>query len=120
MQAFAAFFPSGVARLVIRMIHPFIGASEAESGQPGSQALFEGAWLGLWVNREPLKEINVPVRIFETNRGGQIFSEKAFTERSVSTARSGVQAQPKVAQIVGVTLRQDEGSLSSGVAGPAW
>lgn len=55
--------------------------------------------------REPRKEIKVPVRIFGTDRGGQIFSEKVFT---VNVSRegvelSGVQAQPKVDEIVGLT-----------------
>jgi PilZ domain len=55
--------------------------------------------------REPRKEIKVPVRIFGTDRGGEIFSEKVFT---VNVSRqgvelSGVQAQPKVDEIIGLT-----------------
>jgi len=55
--------------------------------------------------REPRKEIRVPVRIFGTDAGGQIFSEKVFT---VNVSKNGlelegVQAQPKIDEIVGVT-----------------
>jgi hypothetical protein len=55
--------------------------------------------------REPRKEIKVPVRIFGTDRGGEIFSEKVFT---VNVSRqgvelSGVQAQPKIDEIIGLT-----------------
>lgn len=53
-------------------------------------------------------ETRVPVRIFGTDRDGQIFSEKAFT---VNISRqgvelSGVQAQPKPDEIVGLTYGQ--------------
>lgn len=55
--------------------------------------------------REPRKEIRIPVRIFGTDAEGQIFSEKVFT---VNVSKNGlevvgVQAQPKVDEIVGVT-----------------
>src|SRR5262249_28064203 len=49
--------------------------------------------------------IRVPVRIFGTDSGGQIFSEKVFT---VNVSRggaelSGVQAQLKMEEIIGLT-----------------
>jgi len=55
--------------------------------------------------REPRKEIRVPVRIFGTDRNGQIFSEKVFT---VNVSRhgaelTGVQSQPKTEEIIGLT-----------------
>jgi hypothetical protein len=55
--------------------------------------------------REPRKEIKVPVRIFGTDSGGQIFSEKAFTVNvsGQGVELSGVQAQPKVEETVGLT-----------------
>jgi len=58
--------------------------------------------------REPRKEIRVPVRIFGTDAAGQIFSEKVFT---VNVSRhgvelTGVKAQPKVAEIIGLTYGQ--------------
>jgi len=58
--------------------------------------------------REPRKEIKVPVRIFGTDSGGQIFSEKVFTQNvsQQGVELSGVQAQPKVDEIVGVTYGQ--------------
>jgi hypothetical protein len=58
--------------------------------------------------REPRKEIKVPVRIFGTDSGGQIFSEKVFTLNvsQQGVELSGVQAQPKVDEIVGVTYGQ--------------
>ncbi|MBV8052727.1 MAG: PilZ domain-containing protein [Acidobacteriaceae bacterium] len=54
---------------------------------------------------EPRKDIRVPVRIFGTDSGGQIFSEKVFT---VNVSRHGVelcgvQAQPNIDEIVGLT-----------------
>lgn len=54
---------------------------------------------------EPRKDIRVPVRIFGTDSSGQIFSEKAFT---VNVSRhgaelSGVQAQPNIDEIIGLT-----------------
>ena len=55
--------------------------------------------------REPRKEIKVPVRIFGTDRSGQIFSEKVFTVNvsQQGAELTGVQAQPKLDEIVGVT-----------------
>lgn len=55
--------------------------------------------------REPRKEIRVPVRIFGTDRNGQIFTEKVFT---VNVSRhgaelTGVQSQPKIDEIIGLT-----------------
>jgi len=38
--------------------------------------------------REPRKEIQAPVRIFGTNRSGQVFSEKAVTVNVTSRGRS--------------------------------
>ena len=61
--------------------------------------------------REPRKEIKVPVRIFGTDKGGQIFSEKVFTS-NVSRhglLLAGVQAQPNLDEIVGVTYGQTKG-----------
>jgi PilZ domain len=58
--------------------------------------------------REPRKEIRVPVRIFGTDRNGQIFSEKVFTQ-NVShhgAELTGVQSQPKVDEIIGLTYGQ--------------
>ncbi len=55
--------------------------------------------------REPRIEIKVPVRIFGTDAGGQIFSEKVSTlnvsQQGVEVA--GVQAKPNVDEIVGLT-----------------
>jgi len=61
--------------------------------------------------REPRKEITVPVRIFGTDSGGQIFSEKVNT---VNVSRhgaelNGVRAQLKVEEIVGLTYGQTKG-----------
>jgi PilZ domain-containing protein len=55
--------------------------------------------------REPRKEIKVPVRIFGTDSSGQIFSEKVFTLNvsQQGVELSGVQAQPNVDEIVGLT-----------------
>jgi hypothetical protein len=55
--------------------------------------------------REPRKEIRVPVRIFGTDSSGQIFSERVFTVNvsQQGAELSGLQAQPKVDEIVGVT-----------------
>ena len=55
--------------------------------------------------REPRLEIKVPVRIFGTDSSGQIFSEKVFTLNVSQNGAEliGVQAQPKVDEIVGVT-----------------
>jgi hypothetical protein len=55
--------------------------------------------------REARKEVKVPIRIFGTDRRGDIFSEKVFTvnvsQQGVEV--NGVQAEPKVDEIVGVT-----------------
>jgi len=61
--------------------------------------------------REPRKEIRVPVRIFGTDAGGQIFSEKVFT---VNVSRYGaelneVKAQLNVDEIVGLTYGTTKG-----------
>jgi len=61
--------------------------------------------------REPRIEKKVPVRIFGTDSNGQIFSEKAFT---VNVSRqgvelTGVQAQPAVDEIIGLTYGQTKG-----------
>ncbi len=61
--------------------------------------------------REPRKEIKVPVRIFGTDSGGQIFSEKVFTAdvSQHGVLLTGVQAQPSVDEIVGLTYGQTKG-----------
>ena len=61
--------------------------------------------------REPRKEFRVPVRIFGTDRSGQVFSEKVFTVNiSRSGAEvSGVQAQPNIDEIVGLTCGEAKG-----------
>jgi hypothetical protein len=61
--------------------------------------------------REPRKEIKVPVRIFGTDSSGQIFSEKVMTENvsQHGLELSGVVAQPKVDEIVGVTYGKTKG-----------
>jgi PilZ domain len=55
--------------------------------------------------RESRKEVRVPIRIFGTDRRGEIFSEKVFTvnvsQQGVEV--NGVQAEPSVDEIVGVT-----------------
>jgi hypothetical protein len=61
--------------------------------------------------REPRHEIKVPVRIFGTDQGGRVFSEKVFT---VNVSREGVelcgvQAQPAVEEIVGLTYGENKG-----------
>ena len=55
--------------------------------------------------REPRKDIRVAVRIFGTDRGGQLFSEKVSTVNvsQQGVELSGVQAQPNVDEIVGIT-----------------
>ena len=55
--------------------------------------------------REPRKDIRVAVRIFGTDRSGQLFSEKVFTVNvsQQGVELSGVQAQPNVDEIVGIT-----------------
>lgn len=61
--------------------------------------------------REPRKEVKVAVRIFGTDRNGQIFSEKACTaDVSRHGAKlTGVQAQPNVDEIIGLTYNQNKG-----------
>jgi hypothetical protein len=61
--------------------------------------------------REPRKEVKVPVRIFGTDSGGQIFSEKVST---VNISHQGVRlcglkARPKIDEIVGVTYAATKG-----------
>jgi len=55
--------------------------------------------------REPRKEIKVPVRIFGTDREGKIFSEKVLTANvsRQGVQLTGVQAQPKIDEIIGLT-----------------
>lgn len=58
--------------------------------------------------KEPRKDIKVPVRIFGTDSGGRIFSEKVFT---VNVSRhgvelEGVQSQLKPEEIIGITYGQ--------------
>jgi hypothetical protein len=55
--------------------------------------------------REPRKEIRVPIRIFGTDKRGDIFSEKVFTVNvsQQGVELSGVQAEPNGDEIVGVT-----------------
>lgn len=61
--------------------------------------------------REPRKQIKVSVRIFGTDSSGDIFSEKVFTENvsQHGVELSGVQAQPKVDEIVGLTYGKTKG-----------
>lgn len=61
--------------------------------------------------REPRKEFKAPVRIFGTDRSGQIFSEKVFTVNiSRSGAElSGVQAQLNNEEVVGLTYGPNKG-----------
>jgi hypothetical protein len=71
--------------------------------------------------REPRKEISVPVRIFGTDSGGQIFSEKVNT---VNVSRngaelSGIKAQLKVEEIVGLTYGQNKGHFRVQWVGPS-
>ncbi len=55
--------------------------------------------------REPRKEIKVPVRIFGTDSEGKIFSEKVLTANvsKQGVQLTGVQAQPKIDEIIGLT-----------------
>jgi hypothetical protein len=55
--------------------------------------------------REPRKEVQVPIRIFGTDKRGEIFSEKVSTVNvsQLGVEVSGVQAEPRVDEIVGVT-----------------
>jgi len=61
--------------------------------------------------REPRKEIKVAVRIFGTDKGGQVFSEKVFTSNvsQLGVRLTGVQALPNMDEIVGVTYGQNKG-----------
>jgi len=70
-----------------------------------SARFLEAPGLVMGKRREPRKEMKVPVRIFGTDSNGQIFSEKVF---SVNVSQQGaeligVQAQPKIDEIVGLT-----------------
>ena len=67
--------------------------------------LVEGSGHDMGKRREPRKDIRVAVRIFGTDRGGQLFSEKVFTVNvsQQGVELSGVQAQPNVDEIVGIT-----------------
>ena len=109
MQAFAAFCLGRSRNAARGVVHPFIGRirkCEVESSQPKAQASScRSSCQVMGKRREPRKEIKVPVRIFGTDRSGQIFSEKVFT---VNVSRqgvelSGVQAQPNPDEIVGIT-----------------
>lgn len=55
--------------------------------------------------REPRKDIKVPVRIFGTDSEGKIFSEKVLTANvsRQGVQLTGVQAQPKIDEIIGLT-----------------
>jgi len=55
--------------------------------------------------REPRMEIKVPVRIFGTDGEGKIFSEKVLTANvSLQGVQlAGVQSQPKIDEIIGLT-----------------
>src|SRR5580693_6710746 len=70
-----------------------------------SRFLVEGSGHDMGKRREPRKDIRVAVRIFGTDRGGQLFSEKVFTVNvsQQGVELSGVQAQPNVDEIVGIT-----------------
>jgi PilZ domain len=61
--------------------------------------------------REPRKEIKLPVRIFGTDAGGRTFSENVFTvDVSQEGAKlSGVQAQIKVGETIGLVYGQSKG-----------
>jgi PilZ domain len=61
--------------------------------------------------REPRKEVRLPVRIFGTDAAGTLFSENVFTvDVSRSGVRlSGVQAQIKVGEIIGLSYKQNKG-----------
>jgi hypothetical protein len=71
----------------------------------GSRFLVEGSGHDMGKRREPRKDIRVEVRIFGTDRGGQLFSEKVFTVNvsQQGVELSGVQAQPNVDEVVGIT-----------------
>jgi len=61
--------------------------------------------------RQTRNETRVPVRIFGTDRDGQIFSEKAFTVNvsQQGVELGGVQAQPRPDEIIGLTYGQAKG-----------
>jgi hypothetical protein len=61
--------------------------------------------------REPRKEIKLPVRIFGTDAGGRTFSENVFTiDVSQQGAKlTGVQAQIKVGETIGLAYGQSKG-----------
>lgn len=64
--------------------------------------------------REPRKEIRLPVRIFGTDAQGRTFSENVFTlDISHAGARlTGVQAEIKPGETVGVTCGKNRGRFS--------
>jgi hypothetical protein len=64
--------------------------------------------------REPRTETKLPVRIFGTDANGQVFSENVFTlDISHSGAKlSGVQAQIKPGEIIGITHGQHRSRFS--------
>jgi hypothetical protein len=64
--------------------------------------------------REPRKEIRLPVRIFGTDAQGRTFSENVFTvDVSREGARlSGVQAQIKPGEIIGLTHGKNKGHFT--------
>jgi hypothetical protein len=70
--------------------------------------------------REPRKEIKVPVRIFGTDSGGQIFSEKVFTANvsQQGVLLTGVQAQLNPDEIIGLTYGQAKGHFRVKWVGP--
>jgi PilZ domain len=64
--------------------------------------------------REPRKQIRVPVRIFGTNVQGRTFSENVFT-MDVSrqgTRVTGVTAEIKIGELIGLTYVQNRGRFS--------
>jgi hypothetical protein len=64
--------------------------------------------------REPRKQIQVPVRIFGTDAQGRTFSENVFTiDVSRQGAKlSGVQAEIKVGELIGLTYAQNRSRFS--------
>ncbi|SRR5579872_1000461 len=70
--------------------------------------------------REPRKDISVPVRIFGTDHGGQVFSEKVST---VNVSRNGaelagVKAELVIDEILGLTYGQTKGHFRVKWVGP--
>jgi hypothetical protein len=63
--------------------------------------------------REPRKEVRVAVRLFGTDRGGQIFSEKVFTVNvsQHGVELSGLSVQLKAEEIVGLAYGQNKGQF---------